>query len=203
MIRFLLPFLAYLSGSVPFGLVLTKKFTSIDIRKHGSGNIGATNVRRVAGNLLGFLTLTGDILKGFLPVFISVKLMQGCGTKGEIYLSLVAVMAFSGHLFPIYTKFKDGGKGVATAMGCFLAISPGAVFVSLLVFILTVCITSTVSAGSLAGTLMLVFATRVATDSEIFTICAAIIAFAIFIRHRENIKQLIKGEERKLGGRQQ
>ncbi len=200
MIRFLLPVLAYLSGSVPFGILITRKFTSIDIRKHGSGNIGATNVRRIAGNLLGFLTLAGDILKGFVPVFIGARLVEGCGTKGEIYISLVAIVAFSGHLFPIYTKFKGGGKGVATALGCFLAISPWAVFVSLLVFILMVCITSIVSAGSLAGVMMLVFSTWIATKSKIFTICAAIIALSIFIRHHENIKRLVNGEEHKLGG---
>ena len=122
---FLLTVSAYFLGSIPFGLVLTRLFTSIDIRKTGSGNIGATNVRRMAGNLLGVLTLIGDVLKGALPVFLATALVRGeAGNIPEMIIAFVATGAFIGHLFPVYLKFKTGGKGVATAFGCFLVISP-------------------------------------------------------------------------------
>ena len=107
----ILPFFAYLLGSIPWGLVLTRLFTSIDIRKEGSRNIGATNVRRVAGTTLGILTLAGDVLKGAVPVWLAVFLTNSNELWASFYISLVAVAAFMGHLYPIYMKFKNGGKG--------------------------------------------------------------------------------------------
>jgi glycerol-3-phosphate acyltransferase PlsY len=111
---------AYMLGSVPCGFILTKLFTTLDIRQKGSGNIGATNVRRIAGNRLGIITLAGDVLKGAFPVYLAIKLTGVNGFWAEIYISLIAVSALSGHLFPVFLKFKGGGKGVATAAGCFM-----------------------------------------------------------------------------------
>lgn len=112
-----LPLLAYLLGSIPFGLVLSTLFSDHDIRRKGSGNIGATNVLRVAGVRLGLLTLFLDVFKGALPVFMAVQLMESPDHPwGQAYLSLVAISAFIGHLYPLYLGLRGGGKGVASTL---------------------------------------------------------------------------------------
>jgi len=148
---FMLPVFAYLLGSIPWGIVLTRLFTSVDIQSEGSGNIGATNVARIAGSTLGILTLIGDMLKGGIPVWIAVVLATPNSFWGEIYISLVALAAFSGHLYPVYMRFKKGGKGVATAAGCFAVISPVSFMVAILVFIMFVCWLNIVAVASLAA----------------------------------------------------
>lgn len=191
----LLPAVAYILGSVPFGLILTRIFTSRDIRKEGSGNIGATNVRRIAGSVLGVLTLAGDMLKGAIPLYIA-RLTAGTeGPGSEILLFLVSLFAVLGHLYPIFTKFGNGGKGVATAAGCFLIIAPIAFAAALLVFILVVWLTGRASAGSLAGAAILPFAVWGAIHSEILTGCAVMITILIYLRHKENIRRLVSGTE--------
>ena len=170
--------------------------TSVDIRKTGSGNIGATNVRRIAGNLLGFLTLLGDVLKGALPVLLAVALLRGePGVLPRAITAAVAFSAFAGHLFPIYLGFKTGGKGVATALGGCLVISPLAVLVFLVCFIGVVKITRRVSVGSLTATAVLVPAVWLTTESEAFLIGTLCMAVLIFIRHRENIQRIVAGTE--------
>ncbi|MDP2863700.1 MAG: glycerol-3-phosphate 1-O-acyltransferase PlsY [Desulfobacterales bacterium] len=186
---------AYLLGSVPFGLILTKKFASVDIRAEGSGNIGATNVRRVAGTALGALTLAGDFLKGVIPVYIAAVLTGDKGSCGEFYISVTAIAAFWGHLYPVFLKFKGGGKGVATAAGCFLVISPLSFLAAIMLFAVVVFFYRRVSAGSLAASALLPFAVWVANHSVFYTFCAVIISAFIFFRHRENIKRLIYGTE--------
>jgi len=190
-----LPIFAYLLGSLPWGLVLTRIFTSTDIRKEGSGNIGATNVRRVAGTPMGILTLIGDVFKGALPVYLACRLTAPGSPLGEVYISIVAICAFSGHLFPVFLKLKDGGKGVATASGCFMVISPAAFLVSLLVFVLLICWSGRVSAGSLTASASLPVAIWKATDSSALTVCAVLACALIFYRHRDNIKRLFAGTE--------
>ena len=193
---FLLPVFAYLLGSIPWGLVLTRVFTSKDIRQHGSGNIGATNVRRVAGSTLGALTLAGDVLKGAIPVGLALRIAcPGSSVWADVFISLVALCAFGGHLYPIYLKFKDGGKGVATAAGAFFVISPAAGGVVILVFILFVCWWERASAGSLAAAAVLPVAIWKVTDSAVITGCAAVTALFIYIRHKDNIKRLWDGTE--------
>ena len=186
---------AYLAGSIPWGLLLTRLFSSKNIREHGSGNIGATNVRRIAGTRLGIATLLGDMLKGTVPVLLANLLVERSATSGQIYISAVALIGFLGHLFPVYFKCKTGGKGVATAAGCFLAISVPAALVAALTFILFVCISSRASVGSLAAAAILPLAVHKATLSPVFTFCATATAILIFIRHKENIKRLLRGEE--------
>jgi len=196
MLKFIiLPLFAYLLGSIPWGLVLTRLFTSVDIRQQGSGNIGATNVRRVAGTTLGALTLAGDVLKGAFPVWLAVTITAPNELWGEIYISLVAFAAFSGHLYPVYMKFKDGGKGVATAGGCFVVISPMACVVAILVFILFVCLFNRVSAASLAAAAALPVAVWKVTGSGVLTGCAVVTAIFIYLRHIDNIKRLLSGSE--------
>jgi glycerol-3-phosphate acyltransferase PlsY len=194
----LLVLVAYLSGAIPFGLVLTKCLTTVDIRKQGSGNIGATNVRRTAGNLLGALTLGGDLLKGALPVYLALCLLPEALPGREVCTALVALAAFCGHLYPIYLGFKDGGKGVATAAGCFLVLSPWAALVALLVFTLGLCWYNRVSVASLSAAAILPLAVWKATGTPATTVCAALIAVMIVYRHSDNIKRLLSGREPEL-----
>jgi len=186
---------AYLLGSVPFGLILTKMFTSVNIRTEGSGNIGATNVRRLAGTKLGVFTLAGDLLKGVLPVYFA-GVITGCKTPFiEFYISVVAVAVFFGHLYPVFLKFQSGGKGVATAAGCFVVISPWAFLAVITVFTIVIYSYRRVSAGSLAASAVLPFAVWFTGHSAYYTSCAVIIAVFIFFRHRDNIDRLISGTE--------
>ncbi len=187
--------LGYLSGSIPWGIIWTRLFTPIDIRREGSRNIGATNVRRVAGTPLGLMTLAGDVLKGTIPVLLAVRLIGTADPPSQWSVGLVALCAFLGHLFPLYLKGREGGKGVATAAGCFLALSPAAVGVALLIFILFACMTSRVSAASLAAAASLPLVIWEALGSGPLTICAGTAAALIFIRHRENIRRLMAGSE--------
>lgn len=192
---FLLPVFAYLLGSIPWGLVLTRVFTSIDIREHGSGNIGATNVRRVAGSTLGALTLAGDVLKGAIPVGLALRISCPGSVWADIFISLVALLAFGGHLYPVYLKFNGGGKGVATAAGAFFVISPAAGVVVILVFILFVCWWERASVGSLAAAAVLPLAIWKSTGSAVICTSAAVTAIFIYIRHKDNIKRLWDGTE--------
>lgn len=182
---------AYALGSIPVGLLVTRTFSSADLRRAGSGNIGATNVRRVAGNSLGVLTLIGDIGKGAFPVWLA-------SNSGELCIGLTAVCAFMGHLFPLYLRGKDGGKGVATAAGAWGMISPFGLIVALLVFVLGVCVSSRVSVGSMAGGAVLPLAIWKATGSGVLTGAALWMAVWILWRHQTNIRRLIAGTEPKL-----
>jgi glycerol-3-phosphate acyltransferase PlsY len=187
--------LAYLLGSIPWGLILARIFGREDIRLRGSGNIGATNVTRQAGVIPGLLTLAGDIIKGAIPVYLALVAFGPAGGSADIYPAAVALAAFSGHLFPVYLKFRDGGKGVATAAGCFAAISPWAVLVAFVVFIVMLLVVRRVSVGSLAAAATLPAAIWITSDSAIMLAAACIIALLIFIRHRDNLKRLAAGKE--------
>jgi glycerol-3-phosphate acyltransferase PlsY len=176
-------------------MIISKKFTSRDIRTEGSGNIGATNVRRIAGNVPGALTLAGDSLKGAIPVYMAFLLTADIGSCRELYVSIISIAAFWGHLYPVFLKFRDGGKGVATAAGCFLVISPLSLLAAVLSFIGVTSLTKRVSAGSLSASALLPFAVWVTTASGYYVFCAAVLALFIFLRHRENIRRLLSGTE--------
>ena len=186
---------AYLLGSIPWGLILNNIFARNDIRLKGSGNIGATNVTRESGVIPGLLTLAGDILKGAVPVYLALVALGPAGGSGDIYLAAVALAAFLGHLFPIYLKFRDGGKGVATAAGCFAVVSPAAVLAAGVVFIAMLFMARRVSVGSLSAAAVLPLAVWIAADSTLMTATAGIVAVFIFIRHRDNLKRLLAGKE--------
>lgn len=192
-----LPTLAYLLGSIPWGVVLTRIFTSVDIRQQGSGNIGTTNVSRVAGSTLGLLTFIGDVLKGAVPVYLAYILAAKNQGSVDLLLSVVALAAFFGHLYPLFMKFKGGGKGVATCAGCFGVLAPLACLSALLTFIVGVFSSKRVSAGSLAAAAVLPWAAWFSTDSFHITASAVIMAVFIFVRHRDNIKRLVSGTEPK------
>ena len=196
MIKYIaLPVFAYLLGSIPWGLILTRLFTPLDIRQAGSGNIGATNVAREAGVTLGIITLAGDTLKGAVPVWLATSITTINDTWGAIFVAFVSLAAFMGHLYPVYMKFKTGGKGVATAAGCFAVISPLAMVVSILVFIMIACWSNRVSLASLVAAAVLPLAVWKATHSQIITGCAVITSIFIYFRHTDNIKRLWAGTE--------
>ncbi len=195
------PLIAFVLGSIPWGVVLTRLFSAGDIRRQGSGNIGATNVSRVAGPALGLLTLAGDILKGAVPVYLALKLIGEYQGVHDMFLSIVAMAAFFGHLFPLFTKFKGGGKGVATTAGCFIVLAPLACLASLAAFIVLLLWSHRVSAGSLAAAAVLPVAVWFSTNSWEIMAGAVIMSAFIFIRHRDNIKRLAAGTEPRFGDR--
>jgi acyl phosphate:glycerol-3-phosphate acyltransferase len=188
---------AYLLGSLPFGLLLTRWRRGIDIRDHGSGNIGATNVRRIAGNPLGSLTLAGDMAKGFLPVAAVPWLLPSGHPGMAATMAAAALAAFCGHLFPIGLGFR-GGKGVATAMGAYLAVSPVAILGVLLAFALGLGLSRRVSVGSLTAALALPFCVALTTHCLALTLGAILIAVGIFARHTGNIERMLAGKEPRL-----
>lgn len=185
---------AFLLGSVPSGVILTRLFGNVDVRKAGSRNIGAYNVYRVAGSKLGMLTLMADLLKGALPVLAAMFWVGMSDWQGEVWVCMVALSAFAGHLFSVFLGFK-GGKGVATAAGCFLVIAPLVFLVCILVYVLVLCVSGYSSAGSLSAATILPGALWLATHSVPITGCALIMVALIFFRHAENIKRLLDGTE--------
>ncbi len=188
--------LAYLSGSIPFGLLLSVIFSNQDIRNKGSGNIGATNVLRIAGAKLGLLTLLLDVFKGALPVFMAVHLLESPASLwGQAYVSLIAISAFLGHLYPLYLGLQDGGKGVATAWGCFLVISPLSSLVVVLVFVMVAGVSNRASLASLSGAVVLPMAVWFATHAAVATVCGIAVSTLIVFRHKQNIVRLVQGTE--------
>jgi glycerol-3-phosphate acyltransferase PlsY len=190
-----LPILAFLLGSIPWGLVIVRRFTAIDIKKQGSGNIGATNVGRLAGIPLGLLTLALDMFKGSVSVYLAMILIGTEWVWSEGYISFIALAAFLGHLYPVYMKFNNGGRGVATALGCFLIISPVASAIIIVIFLLSVWTSKRVSVGSLIASAALPVAVWLIMDSIVYSVCALIVAVLIYIRHQDNIKRLLSSTE--------
>lgn len=188
---------AYLLGSIPFGLILGKAFGGADVRKAGSGNIGATNVARVAGPVAGFLTLLLDATKGWFAVWLAGRFFIGNSSA----LILAGFLALLGHCFPIWLRFR-GGKGVATAAGIFLALSPAAMAAAAVLFLLVVITWRYVSLGSLAASaaipllIYFLWAPHYAPP-EILTLGSLAIALVVIFQHRANIARLIRGEEPK------
>ena len=192
---------SYLCGSIPFGLILTKIFSKQDIREIGSGNIGATNVLRTGNKYLAFATLFLDILKGYIPVLIAKHFFP------EL-LQLSALLAFLGHLFPVWLKF-NGGKGVATFLGILFALSYG--LAALFIFTwLTVSLIFKYSSLSSIFSSLTVFIITLITEKVTFAINANtyeeedlklllfIILILIIFTHRKNISKLKNGTEQKI-----
>lgn len=193
----LIPVAAYLLGSIPFGLILAKTFGGADVRKSGSGNIGATNVARVVGPLAGILTLLLDIAKGAGAVLVAERLSNSSAT----WMTIAAFAALVGHCFPLWLKFK-GGKGVATAAGVFAVLSPLACVGAILLFLLVVIFWRYVSLGSISAAaampllIYFLWAPRHAPPlAVIFGALAA--AVLIIFKHRGNLRRLLEGAEPK------
>jgi glycerol-3-phosphate acyltransferase PlsY len=187
---------AYLLGGIPIGLLVGRAKGIDDIRKHGSGNIGATNVLRVIGVKAGLTVWILDCLKGALPVLVARHAL-GLGSGA---LGVVAVAAVTGHCFSPYLKFT-GGKGVATGLGAMLGLSWPAGLCAFLLFVVVVWRSRYISLGSILGALSVpVFMALFRTPAEQIA-CAVAIALLIVFQHRGNIQRLRAGTERKFGER--
>jgi len=189
---------SYLIGSIPTGLLLSKA-TGVDIRKSGSGNIGATNVTRLLGKKLGALTLVGDILKAVIPMLAAhwyFLRLGGAPNPHEVDLAvtLCGGAAFLGHMYSVYLKFR-GGKGVATALGVFLVLEPLAALVSLLLFIAVVYFSGYVAVGSLLVAALMTLWVWLFKGSPNHVFLAFFIGVLIWIKHADNIKRLFEGTE--------
>lgn len=194
--------LAYLLGSIPFGYLLVRIFRKQDIRATGSGNIGATNVARSGAKGLGFLTLILDALKGFVAVFIAQHIAAPYGFPQAYDIAVcAAVVAVLGHCFPVWLGFR-GGKGVATALGVFLALVPLTTVLYLLaVFLVIVFFTRYVSLASiLAAALFPVFALPHApARTPIIVVGYILIPLIVILKHHQNIRRLLAGTEHRFG----
>jgi len=190
-ISFLLLLLViYLIAAIPTGLVLARVLGGEDVREKGSGNIGATNVYRVAGKAAGVLTLLGDISKGLLPLLAVQLWLEPTATQ----LGIAGATAIVGHCYPVYLCFK-GGKGVATALGIFLVLSAKAVAGAVLVFILTVALTRYISLGSILAALSAPLFVLLLAEPDPILVATCFIAVLVVWRHRANIQRLLSGEE--------
>ena len=194
----LIPLGAYLLGSIPFGLLIVKASSGADIREKGSGNIGAANVTRNAGPVAGALTLLLDAAKGYVAVWLAAHF-----TSGNIrWMMIAAVAAVIGHVFPIWLNFR-GGKGVATGLGVFLPICWQAVAAGVVLWLLVVVFWRYSSLGSIAAAaampvfVYLLYAPRHAPP-DIVNVGTTLVALIVLVKHRENIRRLVAGEENKL-----
>lgn len=186
--------IAYLLGSVPFAY-LAGRARGVDLRQHGSGNLGATNASRVLGTTTGVVVYLLDTLKGFLPVFLLVPLLVG--RRLDLWAIAIGVAAIAGHVRPVYLGFQKGGKGVATAGGVFLALAPLATAVGLAVWVLAFLPTGYVSLASIVTAVLFPFAllaTGTPARSALFAV-AVIVALFVVWTHRPNIARLRRGEE--------
>jgi len=182
--------IAYLLGAIPFGYLLMKAKTGEDVRAKGSGNIGATNVMRVGGKLAGFATLLLDIAKGYLAVWIAERL-----TGDTLVMSAAAVTVMAGHAFPVFLRFK-GGKAVASFVGAFLCLTPWALVVEIIVFVVVVFWTRHISKGSIVGAATFPLAVWLVQHAPWEAVAASIIgATFIIYRHSGNIERLRAGTE--------
>lgn len=191
--------IAYLIGGIPFGYLLVRWRTGEDVRSRGSGNIGATNVVRTTGRLMGVLTLLLDIAKGFFAVWLAGVL---CGPD-LIWQSAAALAAMAGHAFPVYLKFK-GGKAVASFVGAFLYLQPLPLLAVLIVFVIVVAVTRYISLGSVVAAGGFPFAVWLISHPDWHVVIAALIAGGfIVVRHRANLERVRAGTEHvfSFGGR--
>ncbi|HYM80790.1 MAG TPA: glycerol-3-phosphate 1-O-acyltransferase PlsY [Candidatus Limnocylindria bacterium] len=203
---YLVPVLiGYLSGALPWGLWLGRWFRGVDVRELGSKNLGATNVYRALGPKLGVATLLLDIAKGAVPTWLVPKLPLAQEWAGGPAACAVAVglAAVAGHVWTCFAGFK-GGKGVATTVGVLAAIAPLAFGVFVAVFAATVAITRYISLGSVLGALAFAVTLIAAGPGGPWSPAAALgtlLALLVIVRHRENLRRLLRGEERRFSFR--
>jgi len=194
-IQILLPIAAYFVGSVSAAIIVCRLMKLPDPRSTGSGNPGATNVLRVGGKTAAAITLAGDALKGFIPVFIAARL-----GATPLILGLTALAAVLGHLFPVFFQFK-GGKGVATSFGAIFGIAWLAGLLTLTTWLAVSLIFRMSSLAALASLLLMPFYLWITTKSVALVICGAVITVLVYIRHKANIARIVKGDEPRITGK--
>lgn len=198
-ITILLVVAAYLLGSIPSAVWIGKRFYGIDVREHGSKNAGATNTLRVLGRKAAMPVLLLDMAKGFAAVML-YHLSPYKDTDFEFYLKLILIVAVvTGHVFPVFARFK-GGKGVATMAGAVLGMYPPAVLLCLATFLVVLAVSHYVSLSSMtAGVMFPVYLVLVFGETYLpLIIFACVVAVALIITHRRNIKRLLNGTESKI-----
>lgn len=193
--KILLSVAAYLFGAVPFGLLVARS-RGVNIREHGSGNIGATNVFRVVGKGWGIFTFVLDALKGFIPAFCFPLLMtsEAASEWGVLY----GLCAILGHSFPVYLKFK-GGKGVATSAGMLLGVAPLAVGIGFVCWVLCMVLSRYVSLSSIVAAIAVAIAVWIQDKGLVINIALTVLALLVIWLHRANIKRLLNGTENRFG----
>lgn len=187
--------LAYLVGAIPVGYVVARAF-GVDIRRHGSGNIGATNVLRAVGPGPGIATLLGDIIKGYAGAWVG-----SLAGPGAPWAAAAAVLVIAGNCWPVFLRFR-GGKGVATGLGAFLRVTPWALLPAAIVWLALVASFRYISLASLCAALGLPLAIFLLGYPRPLAGAAAAVALIVIARHRENIERLLAGTERRLGQRE-
>jgi len=195
--------LAYLLGSIPFGFLLVLAFRREDIRTKGSGNIGATNVVRSGAKGLGALTFLLDAVKGYAAVLAAGWILASMGPPPSLQnaQALAAIFAILGHMYPVWLRFK-GGKGVATAFGVFLALSPVAALLGLAVFLIVFGVWRFVSLASIVSAIVFpIAALRLAhgQTTPLLTAVTVFIPLLVIVKHHQNITRLLKGTEYRFG----
>jgi glycerol-3-phosphate acyltransferase PlsY len=185
---------AYLIGSIPFSFLVARAFGVHDVRRMGSGNVGATNVLRNAGKAAGALALLLDLGKGAAASALAGQLAPG----DAVLPAVAAVTAVVGHMFPVWLRF-EGGKGVATGLGAFAPLAPKAALCALLVFAVVAAGTRYVSSGSVAGALALAAVAFALRGPDPVALAAACTAALVVFRHRSNVRRLLSGSERRVG----
>jgi len=188
---------SYLLGSIPFGYLLVRIFRGEDVRASGSGNIGATNVSRKSP-ALGILTLVLDAVKGTVAVWTAYAVAPTYPS-----MSLAALCAVLGHMFPVWLKFR-GGKGVATGLGSFIVIAPKAVLVAVGIFIAVVAVFRYVSLGSIVAVAffpLLVYEMHAYGSAPMALVLMAASSLLIIARHQQNIRRLLAGTENRIGAK--
>ena len=184
---------AYLIGSIPFGYILTRLFKRLDIRRYGSGNIGATNVLRLLGWKAAVPVLLLDVGKGSAVVLLARAI------SGETIVVLAAALAvLLGHCFPVFLKFK-GGKGAATGMGLLIPLSWEACVAAVVLAVLVIVATRYVSLGSITGAFSVPLFMLLFGYEPLYLIFGAAMALLVIFRHHENIRRLLSGTESRLG----
>ena len=183
--------LAYLLGSISFGLLIARVYGGADLRRSGSGNIGATNVARTVGKAAGILTLLGDGAKGLVAVYLA----QRWG-HGPMLPAVAALAAVLGHMFPLYHGFR-GGKGVATALGVLLPTLPLPLLGGCIVWLVVVAVWRYVSAGSMLAALVVPLLAVLWSYPVPLVLAAVMIALLVLYKHRENLSRLLQGSESK------
>jgi glycerol-3-phosphate acyltransferase PlsY len=190
--------LAYLVGSVPFAFLLSRR-RGIDLRRVGSGNVGASNVLRTSGVRIAVMAMGLDAIKGALAVIVAERVTSGSGIAAPMAAGLASVL---GHIYPVWLRFR-GGKGVATAAGVFAVLMPMALGIAGAAFVIAVWITRYISIGSVIGALTLAIVAIVIDAPTVVEIGSAIAALVILHRHRANLARVFAGTERRIGQRLQ
>lgn len=185
---------AYLMGSIPFAQLLSQR-RGVDLRRVGSGNVGATNVLRTLGVRTAVLAMVLDAVKGTLAVLVAQRLTSG--VTPPVAAGLASMI---GHVYPVWLRFR-GGKGVATAAGAFAVLTPAALGVAGGVFLLVVSLTRFISVGSMVAALTLAVWTIVSGAPAVVGVGASLAALMVLVGHRANLSRLVAGTERRIGQR--